>query len=315
MVTAGAFLAFGRDDNTTTASPPIRQASVIVKDGDIQAILRKVQPAVVRIDVNSSDGTGTGTGFIVASNGVIVTNAHVAGDAFSIKVTLADGKTATAKLLGVDTGHDLAVVKIDKTKLPVVEIGDSDAIQVGDSVVAIGNTLGLEGSPTVTSGIVSALHRTISTENSTFRDVIQTDAAINPGNSGGPLLDSAGRVIGINTAIASPADSNNIGFAIAISSAEPYLQKLETGQSVRAGFLGVKVETVDASVAESQDLKVDKGAVVVEVTSSSPADDGGLEVGDVILRVDAANIDERAGSHHGDRRSPARRQRLGGGQP
>jgi serine protease Do len=295
LVTAGAFLAFGRDRTTTTTSTPVRPASVIVENGDIQAILRKVQPAVVRIDVNAPDGRGTGTGFIVASNGVIVTNAHVAGDAFSIKVTLADGKTATAKLLGVDTGHDLAVVKIDRTKLPVAEIGNSDSIEVGDSVVAIGNALGLEGSPTVTSGIVSALHRTISTENSTLRDVIQTDAAINPGNSGGPLLDSSGRVIGINTAIASPADSNNIGFAIAISSAEPYLRKLETGKSVRAGFLGVKVESVDASVAAAQRLKVDHGAVVVEITPSSPADNAGIKVGDVIVRIDAAAIDDAQG--------------------
>jgi serine protease Do len=179
--------------------------------------------------------------------------------------------------------------------LPVVEIGDSGAIQVGDSVVAIGNALGLEGSPTVTSGIVSALHRTISTENSTLRDVIQTDAAINPGNSGGPLLDSAGRVIGINTAIASPADANNIGFAIAISSAEPYLRKLETGESVRAGFLGVKVESVDSTVAAERDLKVDHGAVIVEVTPDSPADDAGLQVGDVIVRIDSDDIDDAPG--------------------
>jgi S1-C subfamily serine protease len=274
------------------ASTPLRQASVIVKDGDIQAILRKVQPAVVRIDVTGSGGRGTGTGFIVASDGVIVTNAHVAGDSSAIKVTLADGTDVAGKLLGVDSGHDLAVVKIERTKLPVVEIGDSGAIQVGDSVVAIGNALGLEGSPTVTSGIVSALHRTISTENSTLRDVIQTDAAINPGNSGGPLLDSSGRVIGINTAIASPADSNNIGFAIAISSAEPYLRKLETGESVRAGFLGVKVESVDATVAAEQDLEVDQGALIVEITSESPADDAGLEVGDVIVRIDRTAIDD-----------------------
>ena len=290
LVTAGAFVAFGRDRTTTTISVPVRPASVIVQNGDIQAILRKVQPAVVRIDVNGPGGHGTGTGFIVASNGLIVTNAHVAGDAFSIKVTLADSTTATAKILGVDSGHDLAVVKINRAKLPVVEIGNSDSIEVGDSVVAIGNALALEGSPTVTSGIVSALHRTISTDSSTLRDVIQTDAAINPGNSGGPLLDSSGRVIGINTAIASPADSNNIGFAIAISSAEPYLRRLETGKSVRAGFLGVKVESVDATVAAARHLKVDHGALVVQVTPSSPAADARIRVGDVIVRIDSTTI-------------------------
>ena len=205
-------------------------------------------------------------------------------------MTLADATKAAATVVGIDGSHDLAVVKIDRKNLPVVELGDSGAVEVGDSVVAIGNALALEGSPTVTSGIVSALHRTISTENSTLRDVIQTDAAINPGNSGGPLLDASGKVIGINTAIASPADANNIGFAIAISSAEATLRKLEAGESVQTGFLGVRVETVDATVAAEQDLKVDHGAVVADVTPSSPADDAGIKTGDVILSVDSSPI-------------------------
>ena len=291
LVTAGAFLIFGRDgvrrSSSTTAARP---ASVIVRNGDIQAILRKVQPAVVRIDVQGDDGKGTGTGFIVQSDGLIVTNAHVAANSFKITVTLADATKATATVLGIDTSHDLAVVKIDRKNLPVVQLGDSGAVEVGDSVVAIGNALALEGSPTVTSGIVSALHRTISTENSTLRDVIQTDAAINPGNSGGPLLDASGKVIGINTAIASPADANNIGFAIAISSAETTLRKLEAGESIKTGFLGVHVETVDESLVTAQNLQVDHGALVAVVTPSSPADDAGIENGDVILRVESTPI-------------------------
>jgi S1-C subfamily serine protease len=293
LVTAGSFLAFGRDNDSSSASPSTaRNATVIVPHGNIHAILRKVQPAVVRIDVNESGGgQGTGTGFIVSSDGVIVTNAHVAGGAFKITVTLNDGSQATANVLGVDRPHDLAVVKVNRTKLPVVEIGDSDSIEVGDSVVAIGNALALEGSPTVTSGIVSALHRTISTEASTLKDVIQTDAAINPGNSGGPLLDSSGWVIGINTAIASPADSNNIGFAIAISSAEPYLRQLEAGKAVQTGFLGVHVETVDASLAAAEGLKIDHGALVADVTASAPADDAGIKAGDVIVRFGTTTID------------------------
>jgi S1-C subfamily serine protease len=290
LVTTGAFLVFGRDDGTSSSTTPVSPASVIVRNGDIQAILRKVQPAVVRIDVRGNDGRGTGTGFIVQSNGLIVTNAHVAGNAFSITVTLADATKVPATIVGIDASHDLAVVKVNRTKLPVVELGDSRAVQVGDSVVAIGNALALEGSPTVTSGIVSALHRTISTENSTLNDVIQTDAAINPGNSGGPLVDASGRVIGINTAIASPADANNIGFAIAISSAETTLRKLESGESVQTGFLGVRVETVDSSLATQQHLKVDHGAVVADVTPSSPADDAGIKTGDVILRLGSTPI-------------------------
>jgi putative serine protease PepD len=295
LVTAGSFVAFGRDHaaSSTAATSALRPASIIVHNGDIGAILRKVQPAVVRIDVNGPGGQGTGTGFIVASDGVIVTNAHVAANAFTIKVTLADSRTATASVIGIDAPHDLAVVKIGFGNLPTVELGDSNALQVGDSVVAIGNALALAGTPTVTSGIVSALHRTITTENSTLHDVIQTDAAINPGNSGGPLLDSSGRVIGINTAIASPADANNIGFAIGISSAEPTLQKLESGKSkpAVAGFLGVEVESVTSALAAQANLDVTHGAYVADVTPSSPADKGGIRVGDVILKLDTTAID------------------------
>jgi S1-C subfamily serine protease len=296
MVTAGSFVAFGRDHSASPSTPSstVRPASVIVRNGDIQAILRKVQPAVVRIDVSGPDGQGTGTGFIVASNGVIVTNAHVAANAFTINVTLADSRKARANVIGIDAQHDLAVVKIGLTGLPTVQIGDSSTLEVGDSVVAIGNALALAGTPTVTSGIVSALHRTISTDESTsLKDVIQTDAAINPGNSGGPLLDSAGKVIGINTAIASPADANNIGFAIAISSAEPTLKRLESGTSkpAQTGFLGVQVESVDASVAAQAGLKVSKGAYVADVTPTSPADDAGIRVGDVIVRLGTTTID------------------------
>ena len=293
LVTAGSFLAFGRDHDSTASGSPVslRPASVIVHNGDIQAILLKVQPAVVRIDVIGPDSKGTGTGFIVGSTGVIVTNAHVAANAFKITVTLADSSKASASVIGIDAPHDLAVVKINRTNLPTVEMGDSKKVEVGDSVVAIGNALALEGTPTVTSGIVSALHRTIQTENSTLNDVIQTDAAINPGNSGGPLLDSNGKVIGINTAIASPADANNIGFAIAISSAEPTLKRLETGSSVEKGFLGVRVESVDATVAKQQGLAVDRGALVAQVTSASPADHAGIRVGDVILKLDSTPID------------------------
>jgi S1-C subfamily serine protease len=295
LVTAGSFLAFGREgDNSSSTSPAtLRPAAVIVHAGDIQAILLKVQPAVVRIDVSGPDGQGTGTGFIVNSGGVIVTNAHVAANAFKITVTLADSRKATASIIGIDAPHDLAVVKINVKNLPTVEIGDSGAVQVGDSVVAIGNALALEGTPTVTSGIVSALHRTISTDSSTLHDVIQTDAAINPGNSGGPLLDSAGKVIGINTAIASPADANNIGFAIAISSAEPTLKDLESGKKTptQTGFLGVKVESVDAALARAQGLKVDRGALVADVTSGSPAAKAGIRVGDVIVKLGTTVID------------------------
>ena len=301
LVTAGAFVAFGRDHDSSSSDGTIRPASVIVRDGDIQAILRKVQPTVVRIDVNGLDGQGTGTGFIVSSTGIIVTNAHVAANASTIDVTLSDNKThKTASVLGIDPTHDLAVIKISGSNYPVAELGDSGALEVGDSVVAIGNALALEGTPTVTSGIVSALNRTISTGDSlgsnepnvTLDNVIQTDAAINPGNSGGPLVDASGKVIGINTAIASPAEANNIGFAIAISSAKPYLDELETGKNAPAqtAVLGVTVQTVDPTANSSQGLTVDHGALVDQVLSDSAAQAAGIKVGDVIVQFDGTAI-------------------------
>ena len=296
LVTAGSFLdrSGATSDHSSASSPStVRPASVIVHNGDIQAILRKVQPAVVRIDVDGSRRR---------RHRHRVHRREQRRDRH---------QRARRRQRVHDQGHPRRLAHRDGVRhrhrrgarprsredrsrrtCRSCELGDSNTVEVGDSVVAIGNALALEGTPTVTSGIVSALHRTISTENSTLHDVIQTDAAINPGNSGGPLLDSPGRVIGINTAIASPADANNIGFAIAISSAEPTLQQLESGKSkpAQTGFLGVQVESVDASIVAEANLKVTKGAFVADVTPSSPADDAGIQVGDVILRVDTTTI-------------------------
>jgi S1-C subfamily serine protease len=172
----------------------------------------------------------TGTGFIVDSSGVIVTNNHVVEGFNTVTVHTAAGDEMQGKVVGADATLDLAVVKVDKTGLPTLQLGDSDTLQVGDGVVAIGNALGLsEGSgATVTTGIISGLDRVVEVGNETLFNAIQTDAAINPGNSGGPLVDMNGRVIGINTAIASPDTSNNVGFAISISSAKPVIDALQS---------------------------------------------------------------------------------------
>src|SRR5204862_1431736 len=160
-------------------------------------------------------------------------------------VTLSNGDSVPGRVLGEDRTQDLAVVKIDRTGLPTVRLGDSDSLQVGDAVVAIGNALGIAGSPTVTTGIVSGLGRTVHIAGTeTLVDAIQTDAAINPGNSGGPLVDVEGRVIGINTAIADPSSSNNIGFAISISSAKSVVATLRAGRTPKIAFMGVKTQTV-----------------------------------------------------------------------
>jgi serine protease Do len=181
------------------------------------------------------------------------------------------------------------VLKIDAKDLPTVKLGDSSTLHVGDPVVAIGNALALEGGPTVTDGIVSALKRTISEQNGVrLQNVIQTDAAINPGNSGGPLVDSQGRVVGINTAVAGQAQ--NIGFAISIDQANQVLKQLENGESPTQPFLGVQTIDMTSALESQLGLAVDHGALVVGVTPGSGAATAGIQRGDVILRFGSTDI-------------------------
>jgi putative serine protease PepD len=292
---------------TTIVSEPApvaaRPSTALTRPGDIHAILEKVEPAVVRIDVTSNPDSvagesGTGTGFIVSPDGVIVTNAHVVNAETDIDdadrevvVTLSNGDTARGRLVGDDPAQDLAVIKIDRDDLPVVELGDSDELQVGDSVVAIGNALGITGTPTVTSGIVSGLGRTVRVSSrETLVDAIQTDAAINPGNSGGPLVDVNGRVIGINTAIADPSSANNIGFAISISSARPVLADLRAGRTPRIAYMGVYTQSVDPDLVELRELDVDSGAYVAAITPGAGAERAGIRKGDVMIQVEGVRV-------------------------
>jgi len=282
------------NDNSDSGNNDTPPASV-AQPGDIPSILDAVRPAVVAIDVVEGTQAGTGTGFIVDSDGVIVTNAHVVGDASNVTVHLADGRELEGDVVGAAPNFDLAVVQVDETGLPTLVLGDSDEIEVGDPVVAIGNALGRsEGSgATVTTGIVSGLDRIVQVDpndpSSALFNALQTDAAINPGNSGGPLVDSEGRVIGINTAIADPAFANNIGFAISISSAKPIIEDLRAGRDPQVPFLGVATETVTPAIAD--EVGVDQGAVITEITSGSAADEAGLQDGDVIVAIAGESID------------------------
>jgi S1-C subfamily serine protease len=305
-IAGGVVAAFdGHGSNTIVTSPDrtftARPSTVLAKPGDIRSILARVEPSVVRIDVTSNPDaidsqSGTGTGFIVDASGIIVTNAHVvnaetATAADQLVVTLSDGDSVRGRVIGEDRTQDLAVVKIDRKNLPTIELGDSDSLQVGDAVVAIGNALGIAGSPTVTSGIVSGLGRTVhvaATE--TLVDAIQTDAAINPGNSGGPLVDVNGRVIGINTAIADPSSANNIGFAISVSSAKPVIDDLRAGRTPRIAFMGVKTQTVTPSVVQLRHLHTNTGAYVAVVTPATGAARAGVKRGDVLVVVDGRAV-------------------------
>ncbi|HZQ78351.1 MAG TPA: trypsin-like peptidase domain-containing protein [Acidimicrobiia bacterium] len=298
---AGLVVAAVKDDRPSGSGRSLTfssNTSKITRTGDVQTILAKVEPAVVSIRTRTLSlgdflkpvpGEGAGTGFVIGSDGVIVTNNHVVSGAQSIEVVFADDRKMPARVLGKDPSTDLAVVKVDASGLPTAALGDSDQLKVGDDVVAIGNALALEGGPTVTRGIVSALNRTITAENGErLEHVLQTDAAINPGNSGGPLVNAAGEVVGINTAVA--GDAQNIGFSIAISPARPIIDELRQGTVKTKPFLGVKMFSVTPAIATELGLKVDKGALVAEVTPGSGAELAGLRNGDVITAIDGKEI-------------------------
>jgi serine protease Do len=230
---------------------------------------------------------GLGSGVIVSPDGYILTNNHVVGGAEEIHVTLMDKREFTAKVIGKDAKTDLALIKIDsKDALPVAELGDSDAADVGDWVVAIGNPFGF--TLTTTAGIVSAKGRMLG---GNYDDFIQTDASINPGNSGGPLFNTAGQVIGINTAIYSRTGSNaGIGFAIPVNLAKHVMDQLKSHGRVVRGWLGVEIQEVTADLAQSFGLPKPEGALVASVEKDGPAEKGGLERGDVVLKFDGKDV-------------------------
>ncbi|MFH1349468.1 MAG: DegQ family serine endoprotease [Pseudomonadota bacterium] len=230
-----------------------------------------------------------GTGFIIDKEGYILTNNHVVEKTDEIKVRLASDKEYTAKIIGRDPKTDLALIRIETDEsLNPLPLGDSDNLEVGDWVIAIGNPFGL--GQTVTAGIVSAKYRQIGA--GSYENFIQTDASINPGNSGGPLLDTNGRVVGINSAIYSRSGGSiGIGFAIPINMAKELLPQLKKGKVVR-GWLGVMIQKITPELKEKLDLKDERGALVADVTSGGPADKAGIKRGDVIIAFDGKEIKE-----------------------
>jgi serine protease Do len=233
---------------------------------------------------------GTGSGFIIRKDGLILTNNHVVENAQDITVTLNDKQRYKAKVLGRDPKTDLAVIKIEpKASLPAAALGDSDLLRVGDWVMAIGEPFGLTN--TVTTGVVSAKGRVIGA--GPYDDFIQTDASINPGNSGGPLFNMAGEVVGINTAIFSQGGGNiGIGFAIPVNLVKTLVPQLETKGTVTRGWLGVSIQPVTADLARSFGLDEERGALVGDVVPQGPAEKAGIERGDVIVAYDGKKIAE-----------------------
>ncbi len=285
------------DDESANAA----RAAVTTPDGamDIRSILESVEESVVTIEtsVNAQGGVfeGAGTGVVLSADGLIMTNAHVIAQSDGITVRTFDGAEYDATLVGSEPSNDLAVIRVEGgDELVPAELGSSEALLVGEPVIAIGNALNLGGQPSVTTGIVSAVNRTIDGPDGRLADLIQTDAAINPGNSGGPLVDSSGAVVGINTAIIE--DSQNIGFSIAIDSAKPVIEDLQQGNgeitpdTPRLGVTTVPVDSVADEVREQFEIETDDGAFVVEVVPDSGAAAAGIEQGDVIVAVDGEEI-------------------------
>ncbi|MCL4422777.1 MAG: trypsin-like peptidase domain-containing protein, partial [Actinobacteria bacterium] len=318
----GASVALGSQRTIVETFFPNK--SLLARPQDVQAVLSKVLPAVVSINTTGfKDPTeggaivaGAGTGMILTPNGEVLTNNHVVAGASTVTVTLYGQTLARpADVIGTDPSQDVALVQIlGVTNLPTVQLGNSSSALVGDSVLAIGNALALAGGPTVTEGIVSAENRSLTAEEPLtggtehLTGLIQTDAAINPGNSGGPLVNSAGQVIAMNTAVASSSAGNapaqDIGFAIAINTIKPLIAQLRSGgvhgprvapgqtpPSSEAGplpgsaFIGVEVETVTAQIAREDNLSISSGALVVGVLAGSPAAAAGIQTNEVIVGV------------------------------
>ncbi len=294
---------------TLLEAPPVAAGTVM--PGSLSPAAKRAAPAVVSISIKQAitknphqndpwfrffygeredddPQGGLGSGVIVSPEGYILTNFHVIEGAQEIEVTLSDSRKATAKLIGADPDTDLAILRIQLDRLPVIALGNSDSLQVGDRVLAIGNPFGV--GQTVTSGIVSALGRNQLGIN-TFENFIQTDAAINPGNSGGALVDVQGNLLGINTAIYSRSGGNmGIGFAIPVSTARQVLEGIVKDGQVTRGWLGVEPTEITPEMAETFGLKQTQGVIITGVLQDGPAAKAGIKPGDVLLRVAGKDI-------------------------
>src|SRR5437588_1935273 len=265
-----------------------------------EAVIAKVRPAVVQVNVTAVNGSGLGSGVIIDKRGYIVTNNHVVANAQNIEVVLYDGTKLPAQLVGTDPADDLAILKINPptSNLTVATLGDSSKLQVGQDVLAIGNPLGI--TQTVTNGIISALGRNVNEQNgAVIPNAIQTDAPINPGNSGGALVDLQGNLIGIPTLTAIDPEFNTpasgVGFAIPSNRVQFIAsQIIQTGKVSHTGraVLGVRVESVDSTLAAQDNLSIDHGALIVSVVANGPADQAHLQAGDVIVQVDNTPVND-----------------------
>ena len=297
LIAGGVGATIGRTSSSNISGSFVSTENTVERaPGSIADLAARVIPGVVSISVVASSGSDTGSGFFLSNDGYVLTNNHVveaAANGGSITVAISTGKKYSAKIVGRDASYDLAVIKIDVTGAPTLQLGDSEKVQVGDAVIAIGSPLGLAG--TVTSGIISAKNRPVTTGTgsgeSSFINALQTDAAINPGNSGGPLVDATGAIVGINSAIASlgssaggQSGSIGLGFAIPINQAKKTAEQLIKTGSATYPIMGIAVDT----------RYTGNGALISTaangVISGGPADKAGIKAGDLIIAIDGVEI-------------------------
>ena len=296
----GASLAGGRAEPLVVEPrPAVAQVAATGRApaDRVQAVAAALLPVVVQLETKTGGNRATGSGVIMTADGYLLTNNHVVAGADRIEVTLPTAETLEARLVGRDPTNDLAVVKVRRSGLPVAVFGRSSELRVGELAVAVGSPFGLRGS--VTTGVVSALHRVVNVPGDTIRDedlvdAIQTDAAINPGNSGGALANARGQVVGINTAIATNGQSEanaGVGFAIPIDEALDVAKQLIAGRKVRVPFLGVQaVADLSPEVADQYRLRGRTGALVQSVLPGSPAATAGLRGGDLVVGVNGRTV-------------------------
>lgn len=285
----------GSPTSVADLQAPPAQVGII----DARTAVRKTGPAVVTVinqmATGRAVGTASGSGVIIDREGRIVTNYHVIANQRSLEVVFSDGQKATAQLVGIDPFADLAVIKVDVAVPAVAEFGDSDVLEPGQPVVAIGSALG-DFANTVTAGVVSALHRDLEDAGSTaLQNLIQTDAAINQGNSGGPLLDITGKVIGINVAVvrgdATGGDvAEGLGFAIPSNTVKDVVAQLIAEGSVSRPYIGISYQLINAQIAAAYDLSRDNGLLITEVRPGSPAEQAGLAQGDIVVKFDGTDV-------------------------
>ena len=284
-VVAGNLLDAGGSSRGVDSAGLFTQPTLVGARADVVTVAERIRPAIVQLKVERGR-TGSGSGVLFRSDGHLLTNAHVVDGATSVMVVLSSGRELPARVVGSDAESDTAVVKIDGGPFPAAELGSTTDLKVGQQAIAVGSPLGLTGGPSVTVGVVSALHRSVRTRTGTsLMDMVQTDAPIAPGSSGGALLDADGKVIGITTALAmTDTGAEGFGFAIPIDAARNVADQLITTGKVVTVWLGVAGSDLDGATA--RDLNLDGGAMIEEVKTDSPAARAGLAPRDVIVRVD-----------------------------